>query len=124
MKNYDKMTKRAVTLKSSYMSNAKWSKSLKAIAESDIKYIASEVLAKDLVCDTLWHILLADYLGNGKYTADGIAGPIRTKNIEYVIIPFESINELSRMKDLIEKIGKFEYDIDNEKLIIKIFGYP
>ena len=70
MKNYDKMTKRAVTLKSSYMSNA-----------------------------------------------------IRTKNIEYVIIPFESINELSRMKDLIEKIGKFEYDIDNEKLIIKIFGY-
>ena len=80
MKNYDKMTKRAVTLKSSYMSNAKWSKLLKAIA-------------------------------------------IRTKNIEYVIIPFESINELSRMKDLIEKIGKFEYDIDNEKLIIKIFGY-
>lgn len=47
------------------MSNAKWSKLLKAIAESDIKYIASEVLAKDLVCDTLWHILLADYLGNG-----------------------------------------------------------
>lgn len=123
MKNYDKMTKRAVTLKSSYMSNAKWSKLLKATAESDIKYIASEVLAKDLVCDTLWHILLADYLGNGKYTADGIAGAIRTKNIEYVIIPFESINELSRMKDLIEKIGKFEYDIDNEKLIIKIFGY-
>ena len=105
------------------MSNAKWSKLLKAIAESDIKYIASEVLAKDLVCDTLWHILLADYLGNVKYTADGIAGAIRTKNIEYVIIPFESINELSRMKDLIEKIGKFEYDIDNEKLIIKIFGY-
>ena len=116
MKNYGKMTKRAVTLKSSYMSNAKRSKLLKAIAESDI-------LAKDLVCDTLWHILLADYLGNGKYTADGIAGAIRTKNIEYVIIPFESINELSRMKDLIEKIGKFEYDIDNEKLIIKIFGY-
>ena len=105
------------------MSNAKWSKLLKAIAESDIKYIASEVRAKDLVCDTLWHILLADYLGNGKYTADGIAGAIRTKNIEYVIIPFESINELSRMKDLIEKIGKSEYDIDNEKLIIKIFGY-
>ena len=123
MKNYDKMTKRAVTLTSSYMSHAKWSTLLKAIAESDIKYIASEVLAKDLVCDTLWHILLADYLGNGKYTADGIAGAIRTKNIEYVIIPFESINELSRMKDLIEKIGKFEYDIDNEKLIIKIFGY-
>jgi hypothetical protein len=50
------------------MSNAKWSKLLKAIAESDIKYIASEVLAKDLVCDTLWHILLADYLGNGKHS--------------------------------------------------------
>ena len=100
------------------MSNAKWSKLLKAIAESDIKYIASEVLAKDLVCDTLWHILLADYLGNGKYTADGIAGAIRTKNIEYVIIPFESINELSRMKDLIEKIGK---KIPDPVIIFAIF---
>ena len=41
------------------------------------------------------------------------------------IIQFHIIDEelLSRMKDLIEKIGKFEYDIDNEKLIIKIFGY-
>ena len=28
------------------------------------------------------------------------------------------------MKDLIEKIGKFEYDIDNEKLIIKNIWIP
>lgn len=122
MENCKKINEK-VTLKGSYMSNAKWSKLLKAIAESDIKYITSEVLAKDLVCDTIWHILLADYLGNGKYTADGIAGPIRTKHIEYVIIPFDSINELSRMKDLIERVGRFEYDIDDKNLTVKIFGY-
>lgn len=123
MDNNDKQIKEIAMSKGSYMSNAKWSKLLKAVAESDIKYIESEVFAKDLVCDTYWHIRLADYLGDGKYTADGIAGPIRTKDIEYIIIPFVSINELSRMNDLIEKIGKLEYDIDSKKLTIKIFGY-
>ena len=92
MKNYDKMTKRAVTLKSSYMSNAKWSKLLKAIAESDIKYIASEVLAKDLVCDTLWHILLADYLGNGKYTADADANSNLYYWMRSALKPFSRID--------------------------------
>lgn len=123
MKNYDNITERVAASKGSYMSNAKWAKLLRALAESDIKYNANEVLAKDLVCDTLWKILPVDYLGDGRYTADYIAGPIRTKNIEYIIIPFDLVNELSRMKDLIERVGRFEYDIDDTNLTIKIFGY-
>ncbi len=47
------------------MSNAKWSKLLKAIAESDIKYIASEVLAK-ILCVILFGIyFLQIILGMG-----------------------------------------------------------
>lgn len=112
-----------VTLKNSYMSDAKWSKLLKAIEASDVNYIEHKVLVKTLKDDTLWSTLLEDYAGNGAYTGDGTAGPIRTKEIEYVIIPFESINELSRMKELIESIGRFEYDIDDKNLTIKIVGY-
>ncbi|MCM0325512.1 hypothetical protein [Bacteroides fragilis] len=105
------------------MSDTKWSKLLKAIAESDIKYISNEVRAKELACDSLWSILLVDYLGDGKFTADGIAGSIRTKHIEYIIIPFESSNGLYQMKELIDRVGRFEYVIDDKELTIKLFGY-
>lgn len=123
MNNRDRISEEMVTVKNSYMSDAKWSKLLKAIDISDIAYLKYKVLAKTLEDNTPWSILLEDYAGNGIYTGDGIAGPIRTKEIEYIMIPFESKKELSRMKDLIESIGRFEYDIDDRNLTIQIFGY-
>lgn len=75
--SFNKINEKTVTLKGSCMSDTKWSKLLKAIAESDIAYISNEVRAKELACDSLWSILLVDYLGNGKFTTGGIAGPIR-----------------------------------------------
>lgn len=41
--SYNKINEKAATLKGSCMSDTKWSKLLKAIAESDIKYISNEV---------------------------------------------------------------------------------
>ena len=81
------------------------------------------VLAKTLTEEQLWIIRLEDYLGDGKYTADDIAGPIRTKEIEYIIIPFQSKDELYKMKELIDSLGKYEYNIDEIERTITLFGY-
>lgn len=117
---------RAASKKGSYMSDSKWAKLLQAIWKSECKFFGDNrnpVLAKTLTEEQLWVIRLEDYLGDGKYTADYIAGPIRTKEIEYIIIPFQSKDELYKTKELIDSLGKYEYDIDEIERTITLFGY-
>ncbi len=108
------------------MSDTKWAKLLKAIWNSECKSFwdnRNPVLAKTLGEEQLWIIRLEDYLGDGKYTADDTAGPIRTKEIEYIIIPFLSMADLYKTKAIIDYSGKYEYDIDEIKRTITLFGY-
>lgn len=79
---------RTASKKGSYMSDTKWAKLLRAIWKSECKFFwnnRNPVLAKTLTEEQLWVIRLEDYLGDGKYTADDIAGPIRTKEIELLL---------------------------------------
>ena len=117
---------RTASKKGSYMSDTKWAKLLRAIWKSECKFFwnnRNPVLAKTLTEEQLWVIRLEDYLGDGKYTADDIAGPIRTKEIEYIIIYFQSKDELYMTKELIDSLGKYEYDIDEIERTITLFGY-
>ena len=123
---HNKAVIRAASKKGSYMSDTKWAKLLRAIWTSECNFFKNNrnpVLAKTLTEEQLWIIRLEDYLGDGKYTADDIAGPIRTKEIEYIIIPFQSKDELYKMKELIDSLGKYEYDTDDIERTITLFGY-
>lgn len=123
---HNKAVIRAASKKGSYMNDTKWARLLRAIWKSDCNFLwdnRNPVLAKTLTEEQLWIIRLEDYLGDGKYTADDIAGPIRTKEIEYIIIPFQSKNELYKMKELIDSLGKYEYNIDEIERTITLFGY-
>ncbi len=123
---HNKAVTRAASKKGSYMSDTKWAKLLRAIWKSDCKFFWDNrnlVLAKTLTEEQLWVIRLEDYLGDGKYTADDTAGPIRTKEIEYIIIPFHSKDNLYKTKELIDSLGKYEYDVDEAERTITLFGY-
>lgn len=123
---HNKAVTRAASKRGSYMSDTKWAKLLQAIWNSECKSFwdnRNPVLAKTLGEEHLWIIRLEDYLGDGKYTADYTAGPIRTKEIEYIIIPFLSMADLYKTKEIIDYSGKYEYDIDEIKRTITLFGY-
>lgn len=108
------------------MSDTKWAKLLRAIWKSDCKFLGDNknpVLAKTLTEEQLLVIRLEDSFGDGRYTADYIAGPIRTKEIEYIIIPFHSKDNLYKTKELIDSLGKYEYDVDEVERTITLFGY-
>ena len=123
LEKYYKRCEHATTLKGGYMNYTKWSKLLNAISDSDIQFLPNKVRLKVVGDDKLYMASLFDYYGNGTCTGDGVSGPIKTKHIEYIIIPFNSIIELTRMKGLIDGLGKYEYEIDPEKLTLTIFGY-
>lgn len=123
---HNKAVTRTAQKRGSYMSDAKWAKLLRAICMSDCKFFwdnRNHVLAKTLTEEQLWVIRLEDYLGDGKYAADNTAGPIRTKEIEYIIIPFHSKDTLYKTKELIDSLGKYEYDVDETERTITLFGY-
>lgn len=123
---HNKAVTKAASKRGSYMSDTKWAKLLNAIGNSECRMFwdnRNPVLAKTLTAERLCIIRLEDYLGNGRYTADDIAGPIRTKEIEYIIIPFLSKDSLYKAKELIDSLGKYEYDVDETERTITLFGY-
>ena len=123
---HNKAVTRAASKRGSYMSDTKWAKLLNAIWNSECRMFwdnRNPVLAKTLTAERLWIIRLEDYLGDVRYTADYIAGPIRTKEIEYIIIPFHSLDNLYKTKKLIDSLGKYEYDVDETERTITLFGY-
>lgn len=123
LEKYYMRCEHAATLKGSYMNYSKWSKLLNAISDSDIQFLPNQVRLKVVDDDNLYLASLFDYYDNGTCTGDGVSGPIKTKHIEYIIIPFNSIIELTRMKELIDRLGKYECEIDPEKMTLTIFGY-
>lgn len=43
--------------------------------------------------------------------------------IEYIIIPFLTNDNLYKTKELIDSLGKYEYDVDETERTITLFGY-
>ena len=123
LEKYYRRCDHAATLKGGYMNYTKWSKLLNAISDSDIQFLPNQVRLKVIGDDNPYVVSLVHYYGNGMCTGDGVSGPIKTKHIEYIIIPFNSITELTRMKELIDRLGKYECEIDPEKMTLTIFGY-
>ncbi len=123
VEKYYRRCEQAATLKGGYMNYTKWSKLLNAISVSDIQFLPNQVWLKVVGDDNLYMPRLVDYYGNGTFTGDGMSGPLETKYIEYIIIPFKSSFELTRMVELIDGLGKYEYEIDPAKNTLTIFGY-
>jgi len=111
--------------KTSYMSNSKWGKFFIAVKDSEIS-LRDETI-KCITDDVIRHFDLKKdglYIFNGKHhrysTRDGAnGGPVYYREIEWIFIPFH--NDINALKNLIDGIGIYEYDISEEGM--KIYGY-
>ncbi|EFR52888.1 hypothetical protein BFAG_01583 [Bacteroides fragilis 3_1_12] len=123
LKRYEKRINRVKYLKGSYMNNTKWKKLFTTICKNSIVYCPCEVRVKLLGEDNnLFRISL--YLENEEYTRDDISGPpTRLSDIEYLVMTLQSKDEMFRLEKLINELGKYEYQLDDETYTIKIYGY-
>ena len=123
LKRYEKRINRVKYLKGSYMNNTKWKKLFTTIRKNSIVYCPCEVRVKLLGEDNnLFRISL--YLENEEYTRDDISGtPTRLSDIEYLVMTLQSKDEMFRLEKLINELGKYEYQLDDETYTIKIYGY-
>ena len=123
LKRYEKRINRVKYLKGSYMNNTKWKKLFTTIRKNSIVYCPCEVRVKLLGEDNnLFRISL--YLENEEYTRDDISGPpTRLSDIEYLVMTIQSKDEMFRLEKLINELGKYEYQLDDETYTIKIYGY-
>lgn len=125
MERYKRRFEKARLSKTSYMSNSKWEKFFIAVKESEIslrdetiKCMADDLVRRfDLKNDGL-------YIFNGKHyrysTRDGSpGGPVFYRDIEWIFIPFH--NDINALKNLIDGMGIYEYDISEEGM--RIYGY-
>ena len=111
--------------KASFMSNTKWEKLFIAVKNSEISL--SDGTRKDISCDVIRRFNLKKdglYIFNGKHyrysTYDiGDGGPVDYRDIEWVFVP--SNNDLNALKNLIDGLGLYEYDINEDGM--KIYGY-
>ena len=103
------------------MSNTKWEKFFKAVANSDISF--SNETVKCLADECIRSFSLErDALSYNRYvTADSIAGPFDYKYIEWIFVPAVRVNDIPALKKLIDGLGLYEYDFDENGL--KIYGY-
>ena len=123
LKRYEERINRVKYLKGSYMNNTKWKKLFTTIRKNSIVYCPCEVRVKLLGEDNnLFRISL--YLENEEYTRDDISGPpTRLSDIEYLVMTLQSKDEMFRLEKLINELGKYEYQLDDETYTIKIYGY-
>jgi hypothetical protein len=136
-KRHDRRIKKACLSKVSFMNTSKWIKLFQAIEYSDIslqgetiKLIESEHIARFSLKNDGFYCIRG-------YTADRYNSPFHYKEIEWIFVP--AVNETERwnrneklkthrdsndvhaLKELIDSLGQFEYDFDENGL--KIYGY-
>lgn len=122
--------------KTSFMNNTKWCKLLEEIEVSDLSL--NEAKIKVLARQQTYPFSLKIGVDETRtYTGDGICGPVSLLEIEWIFIPtryeiaeynggvkYRSsfvTNDVPGLKNLIDGLGKFEYDWDENGL--KIYGY-
>ena len=122
--------------RTSYMNNSKWRKLFEELEVSTfrlegarIKMLGSE--------DTHMFSMNIGILETSEHTGDGFCGPVAFKDIEWIFIPAStedvqyrngikyrttiSKNDLEEFMFFMDKLGKFEYDFNENSL--KIYGY-
>jgi len=136
-KNWDKYEKRlakAMLGRISYMSDAKWEKLFQTVENSSIAWLDIYGATIKFLTDGIKPFRFTDYWGG---YLDGTYGAARYKEIEWIFIP--SIYEIERrnrdeklqpkrtnnnilgLKELIDGLGLYEYDFDENGL--KLYGY-
>ena len=123
--------------KTSYMNNAKWRKLFEELEGNTLRLQGARV---KMLCaeDTyMFDINVGVLEETGEHTEDGFCGPVAFKDIEWIFIPVSTEyaqfsggvkyrttiteNDLEALKNLMDKLGKFKYDFDENGL--KIYGY-
>jgi len=107
------------------MSNTKWEKLFIAIRDSELSL--RDETRKDISDNVIRYFDIKNdglYIFNGKHyrysTRDGAnGGPVLYRDIEWIFIP--SCNDICALKNLVDGIGVYEYDISDEGM--KIYGY-
>ena len=85
--------------------------SYEKVRSERIKNIADE--------ETLKH---GEFYSVRYYTRDGVGGgPVDYKAIEWIFVPASPTNDIHALKNLIDELGLYEYDFDENGL--KIYGY-
>ncbi|MCL1993415.1 MAG: hypothetical protein FWG66_10775 [Spirochaetes bacterium] len=123
--------------KVSCMSNSKWEKLFKAVGSSDLSFSGEtiknigddqirgrfSIKTDGLYCETVFRYEDgSECLGPRYSTRDGAGGgPAAYKDIEWIFVPALYGNDLPRLKLLVDGLGKFEYDLDENGF--KIYGY-
>ena len=123
--------------KTSYMSNAKWRKLFNAIEENGQCTFPARI--KTIGDEGVYHFSTNPGIYETmNYTMDGWCGPpVAFRDIEWIYVPtvseIERYNrdekleskfiqrDIAKLKKLIDEIGKFEYDFDENGL--KLYGY-
>ena len=123
IKRHEKKLEKARLNKTSFMSNSKWEKLFHAVANSGLSLFNDSI--KYLTDDTTRPFSLKEdglYWGGRYSTVDGGARggvPVPYKEIEWIFVPTQ--NDILTLKDLIDGLGLYEYDFNEDGL--KIYGY-
>ena len=140
-KKYEKRFLEMRHSKTSYMNDTKWIKLLQALENFSNETSVGGVILKFLMSDkTQPHYFSDGVLESEKCTGDGWCGPICLKAIEWFFVPaayeveryslyqegkkIPSLyveNDIIALKNIIDSVGLFEYDIDQNGL--KLYGY-
>ncbi|MCL2568686.1 MAG: hypothetical protein FWE12_04530 [Oscillospiraceae bacterium] len=123
--------------KASFMNDSKWTKFFQAVQGSDMSLHGESM--KVLGSDYISPFSLKNhglYWVRG-YTADAWGGPCAYREIEWIFVPAmhevarynrdeqlmpkRQANDIHALKELIDSLGQFEYDLDEKGL--KIYGY-
>ena len=138
----ERIEKAIANFNGSFMSDTKWRKFFNALIEQEIclkefslKYVRDETIRQG--SGVLFESKYEQYFTGNGFKDPGLGGPALFKEIEW--IEFKDNIEFSRhhtnpdlsyikrvqlvepIKELLESLGQFEYDIDQNSL--KLYGY-
>ena len=136
LERYKRRIEKARRTKVSYMNNAKWRKLFNAIEASGQCTFPAQV--KTIDGERTYPFSTSPGIYEARdYTMDGKFCPIAFQDIEWLYIPATSEVErynrnerleskiikydISKLKNLLDGLGKFEYEYDENGL--KLFGY-
>ncbi len=126
-KKYQERLKKKIekrrTEMTSYMNNTKWKKLFNALNNSGVNIIRPKCNSLD--CDDreeLYDICLNIPSYTDEYTEDSDgACPTHLKEIVYIIIRVSEDKDINILKNAIDKLGLYEYEILEKA--IRIYGY-
>jgi len=136
-KRHNKRIENARLSKVSFMNTTKWTKLFQAIKDTDISLQGETMKLIDYERIIPFSLKNEGIYYVRGYTADRNGGPCHYKEIEWIFVPVaneterwnhseklnpkRTPNDVYALKELIDSIGQFEYDFDENGM--KIYGY-